>query len=197
MGKIIGRRYRFVDDYKKTVYVGANGRPKDRITYIGEWVWPLNDEYDYKRIVLVSRIAAGIAVAALIAALLLQGTETGGKWYMAAAALSVFSLAYMVMGAVMMPTNMRPMERMRYHGSFERAKGAAIVTLIILGLSAITWLVCWILVWCGVPVVESGFSWRDIVFAVCLLIAAAASFVIVRKTKELKTEMRANASYKA
>ena len=196
MAKIIGRRYRFVDDYKKTVYVGANGKPKDRITYIGQWVWLLNEDEAYSRIVLLSRIATGVAVAALIGALFILGNTTAGKWYMPVAALAAFPLAYAIMGAVAMPNRKTPMERMKFHNSFERSKGAAYLTLIFLGLSALTWLVCWILTWSGVKVVQSDFSWQDAGLLVCLLFSAAASFVIIRKTKEIKTELRDNQSYK-
>ncbi len=196
VGKIIGRRYRFVDDYKKTVYVGANGKPKDRVTYIGQWVWLLNEDEAYSRIVLFSRIATGVAVAAVIGALVLLGNTTAGKWYMPVAALSAFPLAYAIMGAVAMPNRKTPMERMKFHNSFERSKGAALLTLIFLGLSALTWLVCWILTWSGVRVVQSGFAFGDAGFLVCLALAAAACLVIIRKTKEIKTELRDNTSYK-
>jgi len=67
---------------------------------------------------------------------------------------------------------------------------------VFLGLAAIVWLVCWILVWSGVPAIETGFGWRDVVFMICLLIAAAASLAIVVNTKKIKTELRDNGSYK-
>ena len=87
LGKIIGRRYRFVDDYKKQSYVGANGKAKQRIVYIGEWVCPLNEESAYKRIVLLSRIAVGVALAATIAALVAAPLPMENKWYLPLTAL--------------------------------------------------------------------------------------------------------------
>lgn len=196
VAKIVGRKYRFVDDYKKTVYVGANGKSKDRVTYIGKWVWLQNDDEAYSRIVLFCRIAIGVAVAALIGSVFILGNTTGGKWYMPVAVLTVFPLAYAIMGAVAMPGRKKPMERKKFNDSFERTKIAAYLTLIFLGLSALTWLICWILTWNGVKVVQSEFSWQDAGFLVCLVLSAAASLVIIRKIKEIKTELRDNASYK-
>ncbi len=196
VGKIIGRRYRFVDDYKKTVYVGANGRPKDRITYIGQWVCPLNDESDYSRIVLVSRIAICVAAAALIAALLIMPGNLSNKWYMPVAALAMFPLVYAIMGAFAMPGRKKPMERKKFSQSFERSKISAIAALVILALSALIWLVIWILAWTGKLQDIASFAAQDVVYIVCLVIAAAACFVIIRKTKEVKTELRENSACK-
>lgn len=196
VGKIIGRRYRFVDDYKKTVYVGANGKPKDRIIYIGQWVCPLNDESEFSRIVLISRIAIGIAAAALIAALLVMPGNLSNKWYMPVAALAVFPLVYGISGAFAMPSRKKPMERRKFSQSFERSKLSAIAVLAILALSALTWLVIWILAWTGTLKDIAPFAAQDVLFIVFLAIAAAASLVIIRKTKELKTELRENSACK-
>lgn len=196
VGKIIGKRYRFVDDYKKSVYVGANGKSKERLTYIGQWVCPLNEENEFLRIILISRIAVGVAVATLIAALVVMPGSLSNKWYLPVAAAAAFPLAYAIMGAFAMPNRKQPMERMKYHKSFERSKSAAVAALVILGLSALVWGVCWILAGSGVLRIDVGFGWYEIVFIVCVLVCAAANLVIVRKTKEIKTELRDNGSYK-
>lgn len=195
LGKIVGRRYRFVDDYKKQVYVGANGKSKERISYIGQWVWPLNEQSEYARIVLFSRIAAGVLLAAAAASLVIVPLPLENRWYLPITAIAFFPLLYVIMGVIKMPTKARPMERQRFANSFERARGAAVVCLVFLGLALITWAVCWILVRCKV-MAGTAFSVRDGAYALCLLLAGAAGFAIVRKTKEIKTELRDNASYK-
>ncbi len=195
MGKIVGRRYRFVDDYKKEVYVGANGRSKERIRYIGEWVWSLNEKSAYKKIVLLSRIAVAVIVAAVVAALMIVPLPLENKWYLPVMAVALFPLMYAVMGVVRMPNEGKPMERQRFANSFERARVAAIGCLVIFAAAMLAWIVYWILFACGV-IKAAPFSVRDGVFAVCLLLAGAACMLIVRKTKEIKTELRDNASYK-
>ena len=196
MGKIFGRRYRFVDDYKKQTYVGANGKAKQRITYIGEWVCPLNDASAYKRIVLLSRIATGVALAAVIAALIVVPLPIENKWYLPLTAAAFFPLLYAVMGVIKMPNHAKPMERMQFANSFERAKGASVACLVILGLAAAAWIVCRILILCGTITEAAPFSFGDGAYVFCLRLSGAACVLTSRKTKEIKTELRDNASCK-
>lgn len=196
LGKIIGRRYRFVDDYKKQTYVGANGKAKQRIIYIGEWVCPLNEPDAYRKIVLISRIAAGVALAAVIAAMFIVPLPIENKWYLPVTAMSLFPLLYAIMGVVKMPNRVKPMERQSFAHSFERAKSASVVCLVFLGIASVVWIVCRILILCGVIAEAQPFSVRDEAFVFFLLLAGAACFLTVRKTKEIKTELRGNASCK-
>lgn len=196
VGRIIGRRYRFVDDYKKTVYVGANGKPKQKIRYIGQWVCPQNEQGEFSRIVLMSRIAAGAALAAVIAALLTVPLPMDNRWYVPLTAAAFFPLIYAVMGVALMPNQAKPMERQRFHKSFERAKGAAIACLIVLGLAVIAAIVCWILVFCGVIVEIKAFTFRDGAYAFCMLLSAAANIALILENRKLKTELKENDAYK-
>lgn len=196
MGKILGRRYRFVDDYKKKVYVGSNGKSKQKIIYIGQWVCPLNEKDAFNRIVLISRIAAGVLLAAVIAAMLVVPLPLDHKWYMPVTAIAFFPILYAVMGVVAMPQKKKPMERMKFQKSFERAKGAAAFCLVVLGIAVLAWIVCWILAFTGVITVYGAFSVRDGAYLFCMGLAAAACFVLIRQTKQIKTELRDNSACK-
>ena len=194
--RLIGRRYRYTKDYKRTTYVGANGRPKDRIVYIGKWICPTDEPETYRRIVLTLRIAIGVAAAAIIAALFIVPAPMENKWHVPVLALSLFPLAFGVIGACMLPNKPTPMERAKFEKSFQRMKHSAVAGLIILVLAAIGAIVYWILAATGVYRNAAPFALADGIFFVCLPLAAAAYVAIYREAGKLNTETRENAAYR-
>lgn len=194
--RLIGRRYRYTKDYKRTTYVGVNGRPKERVVYIGKWICPTDDPETYRRIVLVLRIAVGIAAAAVAGALFSVPAPMEHKWYVPVLVLSLFPLAYAVIGACLLPNKPTPMERAKFDKSFLRMKQSAVAGLIILALAAIGAIVYWILKATGVIQNAAPFALLDGIFFLCLLLGAAAYVAIYREAGKLHTETRENAAYK-
>jgi len=117
------------------------------------------------------------------------------KWYMPVTAVAFFPLAYAVMGVFRMPDRVKPMERQRFANSFERARGAAIASLIILGIAMLAYIVCTVLILTKV-IGNQTFTLRDGAYALCMALAGAACLTVVRETKKIKTELRENAACK-
>ena len=189
------RRFRYTDDYRRTTYVGANGRPKERITYIGPWYCPVNDEREYRRIAVISRVAVAVAVLATIGALLSIPAPLEHKWYAVVLSVSLFPLAYAVMGAVRLCGRPEPTERQRYDKSVLRMKHSAVANLVIYALTAIGLIVYWVLKSCGV-IEAASYALGDGIFAGCLVLAAAASLLLYRTVNQIQTEVRDNDAYR-
>lgn len=192
--KRLFRRLRYTEDYKSTPYVGANGKSRERLTYIGEWYCPTNA--DYTRIAWTARAAVLLALISAVGALFVLPPPMNNKWYAAVLTVSLFPLAYAVMGAVRLPVKPDPMERVTYDKSVLRMKHSAAATLIIDALTVLGVIVYWILAATGVYADAAPFALGDGIFLACLAISVAANVLLYAKTAQISIEKRENASFR-
>lgn len=195
MGKIIGRRYRYNDDYKTAPRLDAKGR-YDELIYIGKWINPLNGDAEYAKSVLLARIFVTVSVITVIAALVILPPPMSNKWYLPVLTTSVFPIAYEIMAAVALPSKRRPMERIKYDKSFGRLRVLPIVCFIIFGLTLIGVVVYWVLAAVKVIPDAPSYTVRDAAFVLFVLASAAANAKILYEIKKIKTETRENSFYR-
>lgn len=189
------KRFRYADDYRRTTYVGANGRSKERITYIGSWFCITNDAAEYRGIALRLRVFTAIAALATLGALFSIPAPLEHKWYAVVLTLSLFPIAYAIMGAVRLPNKPEPIERQRYDKSVVRMKHSAIANLVICALTAIGLIVYWVLYACGV-IAAAPYALGDGIFLGCLVLAAAMNLLLVGTVNKITTEVRENSAYR-
>lgn len=192
--KRVFRRFRYTEEYRSTPYVGANGKSKERFTYIGEWYCPVNEAGEYKGIVIAAWAAVIVAVLSTLGALFSIPAPLENKWYVVALTFSLFPLAYAVMGAARLPSKPEPMEHARFDKSVLRLKHSAVAVLVILALTALGLIAYWILTACGVYA-AAPYALGDGIFAGCILLAAAANVLLYAKMKQIKTEVRENSAH--
>lgn len=195
-GKLIGRRYRYTNDYQVVPELGPNGGRGKRLVYVGRWIRPGNDTAEYKTIVLWMRILTATAVLFTAAALGLHPAAMTHRWYVPVLVASMFPLAYQVMGAAMLPGEISYMERRRYDKSFVRAGHSAMAALVMFGLSALGCVIYWIIVAASGNVEGSmPYSLMDGVFAALLVLAGAAELFTYRFFKRIKPDTFDNDAY--
>ena len=194
--KRIFRRFRYTDDYRTTTYVGANGRSKDRVTYIGDWYCPVNPAEEYRAVVRSAWVLVILSALALCGALLSLPAPMEHKWYVAVLALAMFPQAYAIMGVVRLPRKPEPMERARHDKSVLRLKHSAVAILVILALTVLGLSAYWVLFACHVFENAAPYALGDGIFLGCLFIAAAANFLLYTKMNKIKTEIRENSSHR-
>ena len=190
-GRILGRRYRYTDDYK--VLPALGGSRERRVLYTAPWTALKLDEEAWKTLVLRLRILTAAAVLAFIAAFLLP-IDWQSKWYMPALALACFPLAYQVMAAAVLPSAKKPLERQQYDKSFVRLSHSAVFALVLICLSALGCAVFWILAAAGV-LETLTFSPRDAAFAALLILMAAVELLTHRLCRGIETETLENSAY--
>lgn len=188
MAKLIGRRYQYTKDYKTTPYLGPNGREEKRLVYVGKWINPLNDEAELKRIVLVSRLLVAASLTAFIFAMFILPPPTEGKWFLLPLVTAVFPLAYEVMAAFRLPNKKEKMERINFDKSFIRLKHSSVICIVMVLLSALGLIIYWALVLFGVFEPPAPFAAGDALYALGVAALAAASFIIYRQMKLVRTE---------
>ena len=191
------RRYRYTDDYRTVSYVDEKGKKRHDFIYTGKWFCVLNDAEEYRRIVWTVRAASFFSLAAAIAAMMILPGPANDKWFLVALAVSLFPLSYMVMGAVMLPGDLQPMESARYHRGVLRVRQSASFSLAVFAAAAAGLLVYWILAVAGRYDNAAPFSFRDAVFAVCLILAAGSCFLIRGRMKRIRIEERENCEVSA
>lgn len=194
--KRIFRRFRYTEDYRTTTYVGANGKPKDRVTYIGEWYCPVNPAEEYRSIVVFAWVLVILSTLAVFGALFSLPAPLEHKWYAVALSFSLFPLAYAIMGVARLPRKPEPMERARHDKTVLRLKHSAVAILVILGLTAVGLIVYWILAASKVLKNAAPYAIGDGIFLGCLLVAAAANILLYAKMKQIKTETRENSTHR-
>ncbi len=185
--RLIGRRYRYTDDYQVVPALGNEGRGK-RILYIGPWILPTNELEEYKKLVLWIRILTVVAVAAALGAMNVVPPPSTHKWYLPILVFALFPLAYQVMGAATMPATLTHMERQRYDKGIVRAGQSAGFSLVVICLSALGCLVYWIIAAVGTIEGEAPYALGDGVFAALLVLAAAAEWMVRQLSRRIKTD---------
>ena len=192
MPKKKNRRYRYTDDYKTVSHVDEKGKNRHDFIYTGKWFCILNNAEEYRRIVWTVRAASFLALAAAIAAMMILPGPANDKWYLVALAVSLFPLSYLAMGAVMLPGDLKPMESARYHRSVLRVKQSSAICLVFFAVAAAGLLVYWILAAAGKYGNAAPYSFRDAVFALCLILAGGSCFLIRNGMKRIRVEEREN-----
>lgn len=194
-GRLIGRRYRYTDDYKVVPSIGAGGRHEKRVIYTGEWIRPTNGEAAYRRLVRAIWVLLALAVLAVIGAVQILPPPMTNKWYVPVLMISVFPLAYQVLGAVRIPPAVTCMERQHYDKSFVRTGHSATFAFVVMCLAALALVIYWIVAAVGTVEGEAPYSLRDGLFAVLLAAAAAAELGIRKLVGQLATENVENSAY--
>ena len=185
-------RYRYTDDYRTVSYVDEKGRSRKRFVYTGKWFCMLNDADEYRRIVLTVRAASFISLAAVLLAMLILPAPVNGKWYLVPVAVSLFPLSYQLMGAAALPGKPKPMESAGYHRSVRRVAQSSGFCFAVLAASVAGLLLYWILTASGSLKNGAPYTFRDAVFAVCLVLAAGACRFNGKEMKKIRIEEREN-----
>ena len=192
-GGIVGRRYRYTEDYKILPALGGPGGRERRVIYTAPWTLPKLDEAAWKTLVRRLWILTALAVLAFLGVFLLpMNWQT--RWYMPVLALGCFPLAYQVMGAVSLPREKKPLERQQYDKSFVRVRHSAVFALVLICLSALGFGIWWILSAAGV-LETVPFTARDAAFAALLILMAAAELLTCRLCRGIETETLENSAY--
>lgn len=195
--RLIGRRYRYTADYQIVPALGPGGTRSKRLIYRGEWILPVNDAAEYRRLVLSMRLLLALAVGAVIGALMVLPPPMENKWYVPVLVFSSFPIAFEIMGAVRLPASPRHMERQHFDKSFLRLGHSAMFAFVVMCAAALGLAIYWIVV--SVRTVEGAqpYAAGDAVFAVLLAAAAAAEFQIYRLHKRIRTETLENSAHQA
>ena len=193
--RIIGRRYRYTGDYKVVRAIGAGGRHEKRVIYTGEWIRPTNDEFAYKRLVRMIWALLAAAILAVVGAVQIVPPPMTNKWYVPVLMVSVFPLAYQVLGAFRIPPAVTCMERQHFDKSFVRVGQSAVFAFVVMCLAALVLLIYWIVAAVGTIEGETPYSVRDAGFALLLAAAASAELLIRRLCRRITTETLENSAY--
>ena len=190
------RRYRYTNDYQVVPSLNPKGGRENRMFYIGSWIHPTNDEAELKRLIFGMRLLTAVAVAAVLTALAVLPGPLTHKWFLPILAISVFPLAYQIMGAVMLPAKTTPMERRQYDKGILRTGQCAVFTFVLICMSALACLIYWIVAAAGTVAGEAPYSLMDGVFAAMLVLGGVAELRVHRLSKEIKTELLDNDAYR-
>ena len=188
MAKLIGRRFQYTKDYKTTTYLGPSGREEKRIVYIGKWILPVNDEAEFKRITLTARILVALSVLLFLFTFFIVPLPTGGKWYILPLATMVFPLAYEVMSAFLLPARPEKMERAKFDKSIIRLKVSSVICIVMTVLAALGLILYWVLAAFKVFEPPAPYCFRDALVALGMAALLAASFLIYKQIKLVRTE---------
>lgn len=174
--RLIGRRYRYTKDYQVLPGLGPKGSREKRVIYTGEWILPANDGESYQKLVKALRLLTALAVLAVLGALAILPPPMENKWYLPVLTVSLFPLAYQIMGAVSLPSQKTHMERQRYDKSVVRVGHSAMFAFVVMCLAALGLLVYWIVAASG-GLGSPAYTGRDAAFALLLVLAAAAELL--------------------
>lgn len=193
-GRIVGRRYRYTDDYQILPALGGPGARGKRVVYIAPWTVLTLDAQTWQKLVRALQWLTALAVLGFVAAFCAVPPPMENKWYVPVLAIAAFPLAYQVMGAVSLPREKKPLERQQYDKSFVRVHHSAVFAFVILCLSALCFAVCRILTAAGV-LQAAPLAAGDAAFAALLVLMAAAELLIRRLCRGIKTDTLENSAY--
>ncbi|MDO4543642.1 MAG: hypothetical protein Q4C01_03725 [Clostridia bacterium] len=185
----VSKRYRYTEDYETIPYVGANGRAKQKIRYIGKYVQIQNDEAEALKTLKLVRWLGIAAVALAAVAMVIEHSASRSLYVAAIMMLNLFPLAYMIMGGVAFPRKIEPMERIKYAHSISRVEHSALGLLIITAASIVGYVCFWIFE-------GEKYMIEDAIFSINTPIVSCISFFIFKKLKSLKTELIPNDAVK-
>ncbi|MBQ1411537.1 MAG: hypothetical protein IIY94_09695 [Oscillospiraceae bacterium] len=193
--RVFGRRYRYTNDYKVVPALGMNGPRGNRILYIGQWYRPSNPAEEYRAIVLWLRIWTAVAILAAGCGMWLHPADLENRWYVPLLAISLFPLAYQLIGAVMLPQAVSYMERQRYEKTFVRIQHSAVFALVVFCLSALGCLVFWLVHLLGDPAHSISYTLGDGIFAGLLILAGIAELKTNEFSRKIQTDIFDNEAY--
>ena len=98
-GRIVGRRYRYTEDYKVLPALGGPGGRGKRVIYTAPWIVPELDAGNWQKLVRALRTLTALAVLAYVASFCAVPPPMENKWYVPVLALGAFPLAYQVSGS--------------------------------------------------------------------------------------------------
>lgn len=185
--RIVGRRYRYVNDYQTAPALGENGRGK-RVFYVGPWILPTISPELYKKVALCAWLLTAAALAAITGALAVVPTPMTHKWYVPILVAGLFPFSYQVMGAVMIPPTLRHMERQRYDKSIVRTGQSALFTFVMICVSALGCAIYWLVAALGTVEDEAPYALADGIFALLLVLAALSELAVRRLIGKIKVD---------
>ena len=189
--RIIGRRYRYTSDYQIVPALGPNDRGK-RVIYTADWVLPVNEEGEYRSIVLRLRLLTLAVWVCVLGAMAVVPLPMTHKWYVPVLVTALFPLCYQVMSLTAIPGQREKLERQRWEKGFVRMGTCAAVVLVILGLSALGDLAYWLVAAFGTVEDAAPFSLLDGGFVLLLVLAGGSELLIRKQNKRVRTETVAN-----
>ncbi|MBE5784791.1 MAG: hypothetical protein E7330_03240 [Clostridiales bacterium] len=192
----VSRRYRYVDDYRAVSVMDARGKVRQKAIYIGEWVCPLVGEAEYTAFLQRARLLTAAAVAGLIAALAVNHAAYETMYVAVPLVMALFPAAYLIMGACSLQKKAAPMEKLHFIKGLQRVRHSAMGVFVMSCIVLLGKLVFRLLTLFGV-LTRCGFRWQDGVFLFAMLASAAASFVLYKTCREVKTELRPNEAHTA
>lgn len=178
-------RYRYVEDYETIPYVGANGRSKQKVRYIGSYqCFSESDETLRPKLILL-HILSYLAVVWTVAPLFFRHSAYQTMYVAVTNVLALFPSLYLLMGSFRLPWRKKPMRRDEFEKGFDRIRHSAVGILIVLGATLVGEIVFWCLN--RVP-----FRAMDAVFIACIVLSEVTSFLIYNIGKRIQVEKKPN-----
>ncbi|MBR6381714.1 MAG: hypothetical protein IKS07_08600 [Lachnospiraceae bacterium] len=176
--------YRYIDDYETELVEDEKGRYRKKVTYVGPLIRITGDIPSARRIFLLTDLLSVLVMGALLTAAFVRHTTGGWLLTVLPLMISLFTGAWLVMGAFALPLSGKPMRRDRYMHSMIRcfrSCGAVLVLMAVLIASE--------LLYRG----RNGdwmFLRGDFCFLGCIFAAAAMAFGIIRLLRLVPVDER-------
>lgn len=187
-------RYRYIDDYKTVPYVAANGRSKEKVQYIGEWVLFLDNEAVLRKKFWIMRVTAIVSFLALFGALLCSGETDLFEFATIPLAMGLFPLTYQIMGICSLPRKFAPMERRPYQHGVPRVNHSAMGLAILGGVGLLARLTVTILGAFHV-VQAAAFGWLDVLFLFSTVVLIGMNLLCFLSSRKIAVEERQNEDF--
>lgn len=194
--RIIGRRFRYTEDYMAVPTISSTGRRVNELVYTGKWILPVNEEGEYKSLTLKMRILTAVALLAVIAAGVLVPLPLANKWFIPVLLAALFPLVYQIMGAVTLKSRPDYLERAQYDKTVVRTGHCAMAGFVIVCISAVLFIVYWMVVAFGSMEEAGAFGVRDAAVAAAIVIAALAELGVFLTFRKIKVETLENSAHR-
>lgn len=177
-------RRRYLNDYEVIPYVGANGKSKQKLRYVGSW-YCISDDATTDKKILQLHILSYIVATAVLLALLLNHSAYLTMYVSVPAVIALFPIAYLLMGSFRLPWKARPLRRDERDKSLNRMWRSAVGILILFGIVTVGYVVFWF-------VAGERFVWQDTAFLLCSAVVLLGSFRIYRVGKSVEVAVHPN-----
>ena len=178
-------RYRYVDDYETVPYVGANGRSKEKVRYIGSYYWYAGEKKAVQKTLVLLHVLAYVTAILTIAPLFFRHSAFLTLYVAVIHVVSLFPALYLLMGSFRLPWQQKAQRRDEFDKGFRRIRRSAMAIFVILGLTLVGETVFWCLN--RVP-----FTGLDGLFLGCLVLSMASCYLIYKVEKGISVEQKPN-----
>lgn len=182
-----GSKKGYLNDYEVIPYVGANGKSKQKLRYVGEW-YCIEESAEADRKCRTLHILSYLVSAAILATLLLNHSAYLTMYVAVPAVIALFPMLYLLMGSFRLPWKNRPLRHDEHDRSLARMWHSAVGILVVFAATAVGYLVFRI-------VGDGSFFWQDVLFLCCLVIVLLGSWFLYRIGKSVPVEKRPNDAF--